>query len=530
MGRLFPRPSSLLGSVRELASNTEVRFLIAYYIGHAWRGDRGFLAFAQPTSSPGRWKTHVPLSAILDITEKSTTTQTVMIVDTPEALSNAGVPDLRNTALILFRHPDAQLRSSATVRSRQQRLTACVGEIMLEACAYLPSFTFEALLTTVAFLLDSTPSEFFEIAGAEDLLRTRLLTESRGGKLWGVFEHNLASLNRGSREDGIDELAPHLRTPRYRNEAKFLLSYFAAVDPSSEVRSAARSVLSDKKAPQQPQRCVSTPSGRVLPKPQWLLVSGGEFTMGSDHEHDSFALPEEMPSNRLFLRDFFISKYQVSRSDWLEYCRATGVSFPAEFGDPDLHSNLWKPITGVNWYDAWSYCEWLSELLKARRMLSFTEVLRLPSEAEWEKAARGSSGRIFPWGNRFEAHRCNSRSSGLNEVVEIGRFAPQGDSPCGAVDMSGNVWEWTMSLWGESGHTPEFGYPYDPFDGRENCDAPETIRRIIRGGAFYYFDECVRTATRNIMLPTMHHSGGGFRIVRSDSSQSPVGARLPRLM
>jgi formylglycine-generating enzyme required for sulfatase activity len=121
----------------------------------------------------------------------------------------------------------------------------------------------------------------------------------------------------------------------------------------------------------------------------------------------------------------------------------------------------------VTWHDAMAYCRWLARVTG--------RAYRLPSEAEWEKAARGTDGRIWPWGNKWDSKRCNSREGGPGNTTPVGQYSPQGDSPYGCVDMAGNVWEWTLSLLKD--------YPYDPKDGRE--DAQAEGRRRLRGGAFF---------------------------------------------
>jgi formylglycine-generating enzyme required for sulfatase activity len=152
-----------------------------------------------------------------------------------------------------------------------------------------------------------------------------------------------------------------------------------------------------------------------------------------------------------------------------------------------------------------AYCQWLSE--------KTGQAYRLPTEAEWEKAARGTGGRIYPWGNEWDETKLNSGEGGPGDTTPVGQYSPDGDSPYGAADMAGNVWEWTRSLWGRDPNEPSFKYPYDPADGREDLDAPDGILRVLRGGAFFSDRWLVRCAYRHGDGPDFFYGNFGFRVV-----------------
>jgi formylglycine-generating enzyme required for sulfatase activity len=184
------------------------------------------------------------------------------------------------------------------------------------------------------------------------------------------------------------------------------------------------------------------------------------------------------------------------------------------YGESNLPSHLNHPVVGVTWYEALAYCRWLTETLREWEGAPepLASLLReegwqvcLPSEAEWEKAARGTNGHIFPWGDEPDANRASCNDMDIDEICAVGRF-PDDASPYGCQDMSGNLREWTRSVYK--------GYPYDPEDGREDLEAKDA--RALRGGpcSRHRHDHCEsRAAFRFIGQPEFGGPRCGFRLI-----------------
>jgi formylglycine-generating enzyme required for sulfatase activity len=245
----------------------------------------------------------------------------------------------------------------------------------------------------------------------------------------------------------------------------------------------------------------------------WVDVSAGWFTMGSNPRRDSHARDEEQPQHRLYLPEYRLARVPVTTAQVSAFVRATGFRTDAE---ADRSERCWErphgpqghgileetdhPVSCVSWHDARSFCRWAG--------------VRLPTEAEWEKAARGADGRTYPWGEEPPGpERCNYGHT-LEDTAPVGS-CPAGASPYGLLQMAGNTWEWTSSLWGslEKGN---YRYPYDPVDGREASDAPESVMRIVRGGS--YRDDAIRMrcAYRDPRYPFYRSDTIGFRVVALD--------------
>jgi formylglycine-generating enzyme required for sulfatase activity len=222
-------------------------------------------------------------------------------------------------------------------------------------------------------------------------------------------------------------------------------------------------------------------------EPELIHIPAGEFLMGSDPQQDKDAQKNEQPQHTVYLPDYYIAKTPVTNAKYAIFAEATIRRKP-----PAGKEN--HPVVEVSWYDAIAYCTWLAE--------ATGKAYRLPSEAEWEKAARGTDGRIYPWGDDPpDKNRCNFASN-VKDTTPVAQYSPQGDSPYGCVDMAGNVWEWTLSI--------DDDYPYDPKDGREDQEA--MVPRVLRGGAFDFSGGDVRCAYRPWGNPDSRLNRIGFRL------------------
>ncbi|TEU10758.1 MAG: TIR domain-containing protein [Anaerolineales bacterium] len=245
---------------------------------------------------------------------------------------------------------------------------------------------------------------------------------------------------------------------------------------------------------------------QVLPfEPEMVLIPAGEFLMGSDPGADKDAVDWEQPQHPLYLPDYYLARTPVTNAQYAAFVQATGHEQPKHWkGGQPPRGKEDHPVVRISWHHVVAYCRWLAEVSG--------QPYGLPSEAQWEKGARGDDGRIWPWHNRWDAKRCNSAEGGQGDTTPVGAYA-DGASPYGLLDVAGNVWQWTRSLWGEHWTKPSFKYPYDAADGREDLDAPDSVLRVLRGGAFSYLRGLVRCAYRHRSYP--HYFSGyiGFRVV-----------------
>jgi formylglycine-generating enzyme required for sulfatase activity len=225
-------------------------------------------------------------------------------------------------------------------------------------------------------------------------------------------------------------------------------------------------------------------------EPVWVTIPAGEFWLGGEGEYDG------KPMQRLYLSEYRIARTPITNAQYQLFVEAAKHRAPDHWDNGRSPKGKEShPVVNVSWADASAYCAWLSERTG--------QPITLPSEAEWEKAARGDKDqRLYPWGDNFEATRCNSRELGLGETTPVGIF-PEGVSPYGCLDMAGNVLEWTRS--------EKKAYPYDPHDGREDTDRTG-VPRVLRGGSFSNTERSARCAYRYSNHPDDGYNNYGFRV------------------
>ncbi|MCE7938198.1 hypothetical protein DCC79_07645 [bacterium] len=173
------------------------------------------------------------------------------------------------------------------------------------------------------------------------------------------------------------------------------------------------------------------------------------------------------------------------------------------------YNNPIQPVVGLSWYEAQAYATWIGA--------QTGHAFRLPSEAQWEAAARGTGGRPYAYGEAFEPAGGNTLDTRIKRPTPVGVFV-EGDTPEGVSDMAGNVSTWTLNLWGEDQDAPDWRYPYDATDGREALQAPSTALRVVRGGSWDVNHHNARAAYRRWGYPDNRYYLVGFRVVRSGLS------------
>ena len=237
-----------------------------------------------------------------------------------------------------------------------------------------------------------------------------------------------------------------------------------------------------------------------------VLVPAGWFLMGSDPNKDRAAGPQEQPQHQVYLDAFQIDLYEVSNVDYLRFILATRADWPPFWREQPFPEKMARhPVINVSWQEADTYCRWAGK--------------RLPTEAEWEKAARGVDGRIFPWGDEPAgwiksniAHSGSKRGFKYPPLANVNRY-DKGVSPYGAYQMAGNVSEWVADWF-----DPEYyrrGTNHNPKGpGSGNI-------KVFRGGSWNEDPEVARSASRNAGEPDRKSYLTGFRCAKSGKSYQP---------
>jgi formylglycine-generating enzyme required for sulfatase activity len=296
-----------------------------------------------------------------------------------------------------------------------------------------------------------------------------------------------------------------------------------------------------------------------LEKMEWCEVPEGEFLMGCMEEESELMLKEKtefyqaqnwnfpvedaqklvqqvLSQHPVFLPTFLIGKFPITNQqfrafwqsggyeekrwwsaeglawlnrspedeenmNWGKWRSRNGRIEPAFWNDPKLGIPN-RVVVGVTWFEVMAYCAWLTEQLQSSGKLPDGYIVRLPTDAEWEKAARGTDGCYWPWGNEWNDNFANIHEMNLLTTSSAGIFH-NGASPYGVLDMAGNIVEWCHSLLAN--------YPYDANDGRENVNADG--KRAVRNGSWYLGRYAARCAYRRPYPPDAHHDGLGFRVV-----------------
>jgi formylglycine-generating enzyme required for sulfatase activity len=236
--------------------------------------------------------------------------------------------------------------------------------------------------------------------------------------------------------------------------------------------------------------------------PEMVRINAAEYSMGIDlsearqiEEHYSIVtggLLSETPKVKAVLKPYSIGRYPVTNREYFAFVEETGCRPPVHWIAGSYPSNQGDhPVVNVSWEDANQYCAWLSQ--------KTNKTYRLPSEAEWEYAARGNTDFRFPWGNEWDQQRCNTKESNYQHATPVDLFSQIGSSWCGCADMAGNVSEWTKSS-------------FVPYPGNTNTQTKyNPDDRVLRGGSWNHAAEKARCTYRSCETLTLRESWIGFR-------------------
>lgn len=247
------------------------------------------------------------------------------------------------------------------------------------------------------------------------------------------------------------------------------------------------------------QTKILTPSGipiYQLGGIEFVNIPQGVFKMGSVIENHN-AHPNEKPQLLIYLPEYWMSRFPITNGQYLEFCEKSGYPAYAEW-ERKARTNY--PATKVTWNNAVAFCEWFNLANKEELENAGGLRLFLPSEAEWEKAARGDDGREWPWGNESDNINFDISEEEDEESTPVGKYSPQEDSPFGCVDMAGNVWEYTRT---------RFAYPHTVDDDLDDSFFTEIAIRGGTGRNPSKYHRCAYRSRENRNVPFRRY---GFRV------------------
>ena len=266
---------------------------------------------------------------------------------------------------------------------------------------------------------------------------------------------------------------------------------------------------------------ISKAAQQILATIEWVAIPQGEFLMGSTPEEAEAAYQDaklrssmleqhtfeaELPQHQVYLSAYEISRYEITNAQYRTFIEATNRPTPRghngekTWEDETLNGDT-QPVVGVTWFDAQAFAEWIGG--------------SLPTEAQWERAARGTEARIYPWGDTPPKARQHANfARRYNRPIPVGQF-PKGESPDGIADLAGNVWEWCLDEYSPTAYQRNGkGVPRNPI----NLRFRDVLRsRVIRGGAWDVGSAFLRSSLRFKFYPLDSTHTIGFRVVRPRS-------------
>ncbi len=372
--------------------------------------------------------------------------------------------------------------------------------------------TLQAIYPELYELLKETPRYLREL---EDYYRAEAGPAAREMAEGGLVSEKLPQEGKKASESRVEPppaLAPYLSKQAVRAVLTMHPPELAEANFSGLRPEELRLYFTLTRSVEAPQVEAPRVAERQVFEPQMLRIPAGKFIMGTTKEQAEKVLAGvsnkadwqkylawEQPRHEVELSEYLIGKYPVTNREYQFFVREGGKApqgwddgqYPSEKGD--------HPVVNVSWNEAQQYCKWLSEKTKKN--------YALPSEAQWEKAARGEDGRIYPWGDEFDPAKTNINEAKIGDTSPVGQFSPQGDSRYGCVDMVGNVWEWCADWFDENEYKNRKTVVKDPAGPQKGSF------RVLRGGSFDSVRISARSALRYRNSPDRDFRNYGFRLV-----------------